>query len=238
MTIWRQLLDVQELDTKLRQLDHRSAQLPQRPRLAEIDDLLAEQRAAVGRVESDKAVLVKQQRKIEDEIATVEAKKARDEAQLYDGHSSDAGMLQALQDEIASYKRRISSLEDDELELMVQVEPLDAELEALAQHAATLDAEAIELTAQLAEDEATIDAERAVVLEGRTVAVAGVDAALLSRYETVRDRLGGTAIALLEHGVCKACNMKLSAVEIDRIKHLPADEEVQCEDCTRFLVHD
>ena len=233
---WIQLLDVQAIDSTIQKLDHRDAQLPERARLADLESRLARVRADVAAAEAEKHELVKAQKRIEDEISLVEDKIAHEETQLYAGGSSDAGMLQALQDEVASLKRRISVLEDDELELMEQVEPIDARLAALAADQADLDRQASETTASLAEAEVTIGAERAAALAARDQAVAGIEPDVLARYEQTRDRLGGTAVARLESGACGACHIKLSAVEYDRILHLPDDEEVRCEECGRFLV--
>lgn len=233
---WTQLLDVQALDSTIQKLDHREAQLPERARLADLEGRLARVRADVVTAEAEKHELVKEQRRIEDEIAIVEDKIAHEESQLYSGGSSDAGLLQALQDEIASLKRRISMLEDEDLELMEQVEPIDARLAALAEDQADLDRQAIETTTVLAEAEAEIGAERDRALTEREQVVAGIAADAVARYEQTRDRLGGTAVARLEAGTCGACHLKLSAVEHDRIQHLPPDEEVRCEECGRFLV--
>jgi uncharacterized protein len=237
MNPWNQLLDVQALDTSLSQLDHRVAQLPERAQLAEVEDQLATLRGEVARAEQDKHVIDKDQTRIEDEIASVEDKIASAERQLYGG-SSDVKELQALQDEIASLKRRISSLEDEELELLVQVEPIDERLAGLAEQQAELDRRAVALTTAIAEAEAEIDRERQRVLAEREALVAGIAPDALADYEKVRARLGGVAVARLVSGSCGACHMKLSAVEHDRIQHLPADEPVTCEDCGRFLVRD
>jgi predicted nucleic acid-binding Zn-ribbon protein len=236
MTPWDRLLDVQEVDSRLVKLDHRSAQLPERARLRDVEERLAGVRSRVEVAEAEKHELVKQQRRIEDEIASIQERIATEEQKLYSGGSSDAGLLQDLQDEIDGLKRRISGLEDDELELMEAVEPIDARLGLLADEQAGLDAEAIALTAALAEAESTIDAERGVALQDRTTATEGIDPDAIRRYEQVRDRLGGVAVARLESGTCGACHLKLSAVEHDRILHLPPEEEVECEECGRFLV--
>lgn len=233
---WEPLLEIQAVDSTIQKLDHRASRLPERERLADLEGRLARVRADVAAAEAEKHELVKQQRRIEDEISSVEERIAHEESQLYSGGSSDAGLLQTLQDEIASLKRRISSLEDDELELMELVEPIDARLAALAEDQADLDRQAIEATTALAEVESVIDAERGEALATREAAVAGIDADVLARYEQTRDRLGGTAVARLESGTCGACHMKLSAVEHDRIQHLADDEEVRCEECGRFLV--
>ena len=237
MNPWHQLLEVQAVDTHLTQLDHRLAQLPERAELAAVDDQLAGLRAEVAAVEAEKHVIDKDQTRIEDEIASIEDKIASADRQLYGG-SSDVKELQALQDEIAALRRRISGLEDQELELMEQVEPIDARLAALAVRRDELDQQAVALTAALAEAEADLDRERAGVVARRDELVGGIDPAALQEYDAVRARLGGVAVARLEHGSCGACHMKLSAVENDRILHLSPDEPVRCEDCGRFLVRD
>jgi len=234
---WKQLLDVQALDTALDQLAHRAANLPARAQLAEVEERLAALRRDVAVVEEEQQGLAAQQTKLEDEIASVEAKIASADRQLYGG-GSDVKELQALQEEISSLKRRVSSLEDAELELLEQLEPVEARLAELAAARDALDAEAIAATTAVAEGEAEVDRERAEVLSRREALVAGIDPAALGEYDAVRARLGGVAVARLEHGSCGACHMKLSAVEHDRILHLPPDEPVRCEDCGRFLVRD
>jgi uncharacterized protein len=235
MNPWNRLLDVQAIDTTLDQLGHRSANLPERAQLAEVEDQLARLRRDVAAVEDEKRVLEKDQTRLEDEIASVEDKIASAERQLYGG-SSDVKELQALQDEIAALRRRVSSLEDEELALLEQMEPLDARLAELAGQRSDLDDRAVSITAAIAEAEAEIDRERADVAGRREALVADIDPGALQEYESVRSRLGGVAVARLEHGSCGACHLKLSAVEHDRILHLPADEPVRCEDCGRFLV--
>ena len=198
---------------------------------------LAALRAEVAAAEAEKHVLDKEQTRIEDEIASIEDKIASADRQLYSG-SSDMKGLQVLQEEIGALRRRISGLEDQELELMEQVEPIDQRLSGLAARQAELDQQAVALTAAIAEAEAEIDRERDEVRARRDELVALIDPAALQEYEAVRGRLGGVAVARLEHGSCGACHMKLSAVEHDRILHLTAEEPVRCEDCGRFLVRD
>ncbi|MDZ7673776.1 MAG: hypothetical protein U5K30_01705 [Acidimicrobiales bacterium] len=235
---WEQLLAVQALDTTIRQLDHRDRQLPEREVLAELEERLAANHARTEKAEADKHELVRAQKRIEDEIAGFEARIEHENDQLYSGGSSDPGMLQDLQNEIAALKRRIAALEDDELELMEQIEPIDAQLTELASEKAELDRQAQDATTRLAEGEAEIAVERDKAQGERDALVADIDDDSVARYEQVRDRLGGTAVARLEPGgVCGACHIKLSAVERDRIQHLPPEAEIACEDCGRFLVH-
>jgi predicted nucleic acid-binding Zn-ribbon protein len=59
---------------------------------------------------------------------------------------------------------------------------------------------------------------------------------LVSEYERLRAGLGGIGVARLEGGRCLGCQLMLSAVERDRLKGLPPDEVVHCEECGRLLV--
>lgn len=238
MNPWNALLDLQALDTTLVQLEHRAAQLPERVALTEVEAELVSLRHRISAVEGDQHVVAKDMKRIEDEVALLEDKIVGAERHLYGDGSSNAKELQAYQDEIAGFRRRIADLEDEELALMEQLEPIEASLAALAGTKAELDERAIALTAQVAVAEADLNAERTSVGAMRADLAGGIDPGSLAEYERVRARLGGVAVARLEAGVCGACHLKLSAVEVDRILHLPADEAVTCEDCGRFLVRD
>jgi predicted nucleic acid-binding Zn-ribbon protein len=140
-----------------------------------------------------------------------------------------------MQDEITALKRRVSQLEDQELELMEQIEPLDAELASLATRRNELDGRASGLRAQIAEAEVSLDAELAAVRAERATAAAGIDPELLDRYETLRPQSGGIAIARMVGGHCGGCHLALSAMEVDRIRKLPPEEPATCEECGRLL---
>jgi predicted nucleic acid-binding Zn-ribbon protein len=58
----------------------------------------------------------------------------------------------------------------------------------------------------------------------------------LADYEQLRDQFGGVGIARLEGNHCGGCHLALSAVEVDRVRKLPGDARVVCEECGRLLV--
>lgn len=236
MNPWSGLLAVQALDTALAQLDHRLGLLPQRDELAAVEHELAAVGERSDHLGAAKLDLERSQQRLEDEIAGLRDKVAHANDQMYGGGITEPKQLQALSDEVASIERRIDVLEEQELALMEQIEPLEAELDELAGRRAELDQRAQDALAGLAEAEAGIEAERDALLVERASAVAEVGADALVRYESVRDRLGGVAVARLVSGSCGACHMKLSAVELDRIQHLAPDQPAQCEDCGRYLV--
>ncbi|MCB1014811.1 MAG: hypothetical protein KDB10_06795 [Acidimicrobiales bacterium] len=231
------LLRVQRHDTEADQLRHRLATLPERARLDAEVAAVAELEREIGAVEERRGAVARDLKRLEDEVAIVEARRAETDKKLYGGGVSAARELQALQDELGSLDRRQRSLEDDELDLMEAAEPLDAELARLAGERATRDEQATALTAALAEAEASIEADLARVLEARAASAEGVEAALLDEYERLRAQSGGVAVARLEGATCGGCHLSLPAVEVDRIRKTPPGTMVHCEECGRILVH-
>jgi hypothetical protein len=237
MTRWDTLLVVQDLDTHIDQLEHRSATLPVRATLAEAEARLAGVDAQLAEVDGRLGDLGRSQQRLEDEIASLREKQAQADKQLYSGTTNNPRELQALQDDIDSIRRRIAKLEDDELEVMELTEPVDAERRALAAQRADLDAAAENLRVQLADEVGGIDAELVVERKARDQAAAEVEPDLLAEYEKLRkSRSGGIAIARLVGSTCQGCHLALSAIEVDRIRKLSLDERVTCEECGRLLV--
>lgn len=230
------LLHVQAHDTKLDQLRHQQEALPARADRDAARARLSALEASIAAEEATRADLARDQRRLDDEIETISTKRKHEEATLYGGTVNNARALQDLQEEIESLGRRITQLEDKDLELMEQIEPIDARLadlgRALEDQVRTLEAAEQQLTAAEAELVVAVDAERAA----RDAIVGSVDAALLAEYEKLRVGLGGIGVARLTGSSCGGCHLGLSAVEVSRIRRLGPGEITHCEECGRLLV--
>lgn len=238
MSRWASLLAVQEHDTRADQLNHRIQTLPFRADLARLEeDVMAVDRQLAD-AQRRRDELARSQQRLEDEIASLTERANQAEKQLYSGAVTNPRELQALQDDVASIRRRIRQLEDDELEIMELVEPVDAERSDLVGRRDQLDAQGQRLRAQLAEAESELEAELAEVQSERSAVAADVSEELWPEYDKLRARLGGVAIARLVGSTCQGCHLALSAVEVDRIRKLSLDEAVHCEECGRLLVRD
>jgi uncharacterized protein len=238
MSRWDTLLTVQELDTHADQLVHRSQHLPARAALVEIEARIAKVDADIAEVDSRLGDLSRSQQRLEDEIASLRMRAQQADKQLYSGTTNNPRELQALQDDIASIQRRISKIEDDELDVMEATEPVDAEKAVLLARRQRQDDQAQGLRAELAEAEVEIEAELAGVREQRDIAAKAVPDELWPEYDRLRKALGGVAIARLHGTTCQGCHLGLSAVEVDRIRKLSVDELVHCEECGRLLVRE
>jgi predicted nucleic acid-binding Zn-ribbon protein len=230
------LLDVQGRDIAADQLRHRRATLPERAQVAE-------QEAVVERLDVELAALGarldelgRTQRRLEDDVASVETKRTSEHTRLYSGTVTSPRELQAMQEEIDALARRQRELEDALIEVMETVEPLVEESDDLgARRQGALD-EAARLRAVIAEAEAVIDGDLAGVATARADVATDVPADLLAEYERLRARLGGVAVARLEGTQCSGCHLSLPATELDAVRHAVPGAVVHHEECGRILV--
>src|SRR4030095_8327058 len=158
MSRWAFLLAVQEHDTRADQLNHRVQTLPIRADLAELDDNVLAVDGRLADAQRRRDELTRSQQRLEDEIASLTERANQAEKQLYSGAVTNPRELQALQDDVASIRRRIGQLEDDELEIMELVEPVDGERAQLTGARERLDAEGARLRTALREAESELAA--------------------------------------------------------------------------------
>lgn len=230
------LLDLQDRDLTLDQLTHRRATLPQRTALTEAKATMKRLDAELATVEKSLHELELAQKKLEDEIAIVDTKAVSESTKLNSGTVTAPREIQALSDEVDALGRRKRALEDDELELMEQAEPLSADAERLASERAALVADVERYEGEITAAEAQIDAEAAAVRLEREAAAADLTEEMLARYEKLRAKLGGIAVARLQGDLCLGCHVSLPAMEVDSIRHAAPDAIVTHEECGRILV--
>jgi predicted nucleic acid-binding Zn-ribbon protein len=236
VTVYDDLLRVQEHDTAADRLRHRRQTLPELAELRATEDELARVEAAAADVAGQAAEAGRAQRHLEGELSLVEAKVAELEAKLYSGAITVPRELQAMQAEGEALRARRATLEDEVLDAMTLREPLDAEVVALAKRREELDADGSRLRAAVAEAQAAVDRELAEELQARTVAAGDIPPELAALYEQLRGRLGGIAAAPLVNGRCGGCHLALPATEVARLRKEPPETLVRCEQCERILV--
>jgi predicted nucleic acid-binding Zn-ribbon protein len=236
LSVFHQLLRVQEHDTAVDRLRHRRRNLPESAELSAVEEALVALEAALADATSRGEGAARHQQRLEDDLASTETRIGDLERRMYSGVVSAPRELQAMQADLESLRRRRATLEDAVLEAMAEREPIDLEVGALEGERERLDGEGARLRAAVAEAEAAIDAELAEEAGRRAEAAAGLPADLTARYERLRERLDGIGAAPLVGGRCGGCHLSLPATEVDRIRREPPDALVSCDQCGRILV--
>lgn len=227
------LLDLQALDTKLTQLDHRAKQLPQLASIAaltkDIEALRLEELEKRGAHEDVQLELSR----LESDVKVVEARIARDTERAQ--ASSSAKDAQAFEHEIASLRKRQFDLEEIEITVMERLEERENELSAVTSRLAELRGQRSELESSRDADLATISNERTHAAANRSTIASKVPADLLALYEKQRSRYG-TGASLLRGGVSSASGVKLLENELKAIRAAAPDDVVICPSSDAILV--
>jgi predicted nucleic acid-binding Zn-ribbon protein len=230
------LLAVQDLDTSITQMEHRRAALPEATGLAAVESELAGLQIERTDAEARRAALAATQSQLELQIAAVTERRDHVEKRLYAATSSAGRDLQAMNEEVKHLTERRADLEEQELVVMLDLDPIDAELGALQARLDPLEARAKELRSQVEQDRLEIDASLASAAGTRAAEAAQLPSALSDRYEKLRTHLKGTGAARLIKNHCDGCHLELSSVEVERIRALPPGEVATCEQCGRILI--
>ncbi|HLB63019.1 MAG TPA: C4-type zinc ribbon domain-containing protein [Actinomycetota bacterium] len=228
------LLELQNLDIAIDRAGARRREIESGEAVRDLRSAADEAERRLGELRLRLGEESREQARLEHEADSLGQKAAAEERRLYDGSIANAKELEALQHEVANLKTRRSASEDLLLEAMERIEELEAQ-------AVTLEAEATtareELDAALGGAAGELDrltAEIASALASREALLPEIDDEVLALYDELRPQKKGVAAAALVDGVCQGCHEKLSALEIDRLKH--TDGMKRCEYCRRILV--
>ena len=229
------LLDLQAQDAILAQLQHRKKTLPE---IARITELQARFKELDGqRIEHDTAVsdLTREQKKADLEVEQVKARRTRDEERLSSGAVSNPKDLASLQHELVALERRISTLEDGELEIMERIEEAQARLTNVQGDLDALKAELEEKTQSRDTAIAQIDIQAAEAQAERETTAAVVPSDLVTLYDKLRSQYGVGAAALRARR-CEGCRLEINGADLRELKAAPEDEVLRCPECSRILV--
>jgi len=232
----RRLLELQAVDTAIAQLEHRRRSLPELARIAQAQRVRTELGEAVVAARTVVSDLELDQEKAEADLVPVKERRARDQRRLDDGVVTDGKQLTALIDEIEHLKRRISDLEDVELEVMEKLEAATAEHTRLVEERSELETSMRALMASRDEQVAVIDADLAQQRAAREQLSAGLPDDLVALYRRIAGRSGGVGVTVLKGRQCGGCQIEATPTALAAYQSAAPDEVVRCEECDRILV--
>lgn len=169
----------------------------------------------------------------EGEVDKQKIKIEQSESNLYSGNVKNPKELQDLQNEVAALKRHLATLEDRQLEAMLEEETAEqanqAALDKLEQLKARLADQNQTLTAE--QSELNKNLERLEAERQATLTPLAPD--LLAVYDELRRQKRGLAIAAINDGACAACGTTLTPA-LNQSARSPS-QICNCPTCGRIL---
>ena len=225
------LIALQKLDSQVHSAEQTLAAEPDH--LHALDEKLAAARQLVAAAKEHLAQNQTARRELEKGAALHQGRlsKFRDQGMAVKTNQE----FQAIQHEIAFAQTEIKTIEDKELELMIEADELSATLKradaALVAEQKSVDAEKKVLAAEQAEMLARV----ARLGSERAGMVSALDPGVLATFEKVSKRRNGVAVAAARDGVCTICHVRLRPQIYNTV--LRNEQIIQCDSCQRILFH-
>lgn len=227
------LLDLQRLDNEIARARHKLASSPVAAQIAGLAEQLSAIRRDLVQTQTSSDDMQRAVNRSEEELQRVRKRLERDREMAAQGAS--ARVQRELDHELTSLLRRVSDLEDAELEMLDRHAQLTDKVAELQQAEARLRAQLEDSSADEEEQSRVARTEIEELAARRGALVAGLDLPLLSRYDTIRAG-SPVAVAELSGSQCGGCRLELPPSEVAVMLAAPADEFVSCEECGCLLV--
>ncbi len=226
------LHELQAVDTKVLEVERIGAVLPEKIRVleAEVEVL----RAELGGLNTELETRKKEQREIEAQIKEETEKHKKWKRRL--NEIKTPREYQAMSREIELGERQVRDFEESVLAIMTEVE---AKQKVLSEKDGDLKARELVVAGKVRElriRQSELTKEAAKIAEGRISMLKQVPEPLLKKYEQLRERKNGIAVALVLEGRCLACNVQLRPQQIVDLKKYASI--MACSQCYRILIPD
>ena len=227
-----QIVELQTVDTQLRDLNELLGDLPKK-----VDELHQEEESLIDAVDKGKIRLKEIElalNKAEHRLAEIKQKidKLKDQLSLVTSNKQ----YDALTQEIEYLKQEMDEVELEDLELDEEKETLQNDLqekennlEALSENLKTRRLKLEDLIAESADKKTKLEKER----EKKSI---NIDSSVLGRYVRIRDARDGLAVVTINVNSCSACGFVVppQTVSVIRKKTLIYN----CDVCSRVLYFD
>lgn len=225
----RLLVELQVLDKTLYELEQDHQNIPDR--LKQLDDREAELRSILQQAQEELEQVAQRRQDLEKEVESVKARQRRAENRLMGAKTQRE--YRAANAEIDEAKDSIKSQEEILLDLMERQESLEIEVtkhgENLEEFVAASKEERKEMTARVKQ----VEKELGRLGKQRGGLLKGVDSGLLGKYDFIRQRRQGVALAPVKAGTCMMCHMDIPPQQFNELQRM--DRVMACPSCQRLL---
>jgi predicted nucleic acid-binding Zn-ribbon protein len=224
-----------EADRWIERVSARRTHLPESEELVQLEGELRGLQRSLLEIEAVAGPLKSAYAEVARESSRLK-KRANDLDATLSASTANARELNAIERELSHVRMLWSESEDRELELLLEVDPREAEIASLrarAQPGVLRRRELIEVIAQL---QASLSEELVSLRSAREERAAALAIGLLSRYEVSMAHAGTSGAAQVIDGHCDGCRLALSPLDVDRWKAQATGTFMDCPECGRLLL--
>jgi predicted nucleic acid-binding Zn-ribbon protein len=169
----------------------------------------------------------------ESEVDKQKVKIEQTEASLYSGNIKNPKELQDLQNESASLKRYLETLEERLLEAMLAEEEAEQESQAASREIEKIQARLANQNIALTGEQTELEKELQRLDSERQATLSPLDVNLLQTYGELRELRRGLAVVEVSEGACAACGTTLTPSQ--RQSARSTSQIYNCPTCGRIL---
>jgi uncharacterized protein len=223
------LIALQKIDSQMHAAQKRLASEPER--LKALDARLDAARQAVTDAKARLAANRASRGDLEKGVAVHQGRLSKYREQAMNVKTNQE--YHAIQHEMSFAQTEIKTIEDKELELMMEADEITAAVKqaetTLAADQKTVDAERSSIAAEAAEQQAVI----ARLQEERRALVAGITPPVMATFERIAKARQGVAMAEARDGICVVCHVRMRPQVFLNVRR--NEEILQCDSCSRIL---
>lgn len=146
----------------------------------------------------------------EPEVDKQRAKIEQTEASLYGGSVRNPKELQDLQKDIVSLKKYLETLEERQLEAMLNAETAEQELQAAQKDLERTQAQVNEQNRDLSLENETLNRDFESLQNERKAVISDIAGSVVEMYEQLRKQRRGIAVTLISDEACDSCGTTLT----------------------------
>lgn len=222
------LFRLQQVDS---QIDRARLKLSEIQKILENDVELKQALTKLETSQKENHHALHQMKNAEAEVQAQKIKIEQAESSLYGGSVKNPKELQDLQKDVVSLKKHLVTLEERELEAMLNSETATSEYETAKTELELLQAKRGNEHKKLIEEQTTLKNQLESLAQEREASVTPIDVAMLQNYDDLRKHKRGVAISEIQEGACASCGTDLNA----SVQQNARRQIVHCPSCGRIL---
>jgi predicted nucleic acid-binding Zn-ribbon protein len=224
------LRELQAIDSYIDRLRQELNQLDSGERIrAKLEQTRQRMEDIKQRYEASYAAAAEQERRLQE----LDERIRRAEAELYSGRITNPRELQLMQQEIENAKKTRDELDLQMLQLWETLETMKRDIDASERDLRQIERFYEAHMEDYRQRKAALEGEIAFNEQEREKLAQQIDPEVRQRYQTLRERLGGIAVAVVEQKACSVCHTLLTPYTLKRLE--TEEALITCESCGRLL---